>query len=102
MATSRRRKGAENDRVDADKILRDQSKMMGETCNKYKSRQRAITPGPFTVFCRGCGVCEAFEMMPIAESPLTAFRMFAHRAWRTDDHEVLRHFEEDGIWNDCI
>jgi hypothetical protein len=78
-----RRTGQKKDaaKVEAMKELSDQTLLLGATCHKYKTRYRALTPGLFTVFCAGCGMCEAFEMMPCAESPLTAFRMFAHRAW---------------------
>jgi hypothetical protein len=67
MDSSRRRKAGQEQKCEAAEILRKQSERMGQTCNKYKTRQRALTPGLFTVFCGGCGVCEAFEMMPIAE-----------------------------------
>jgi len=77
------KKNAERD--EAMRELSEQTLKLGATCHKYKTRYRALTPGLFTVFCAGCGMCEAFELMPCAESPLTAFRMFAHRAWTPTD-----------------
>jgi hypothetical protein len=68
-------------RDEAMKGLSEQTLKLGARCHKYKTRYRALTLGLFTVFCAGCGMCKAFEMMPCAESPLTAFRMFAHWAW---------------------
>jgi len=82
--------------------LRTESERLGKTCNKYKTRQRALTPGLFTVFCGGCGVCLSFEMMPVCESPVTAFRTFAHRAWRRDDFATFQEFTDTGKWNDSI
>ena len=103
--TSRRNKetNKQNDaREEAMHLLRVQSERMGATCNKYKAKHRALTPGLFTVFCGSCGVCEAVELMPSFESPATAFRMFAHRAWRSDDYLVKRDHEELNIWADCM
>jgi hypothetical protein len=57
---------------------------------------------PFTVFCGSCGVCEYVELMPRFESPVIAFRVFAHRAWREDDHRVIKQFEKYGLWDDCM
>lgn len=82
--------------------LTSQSGTVGVTCNKYKTKHRALTPGIFTVFCAGCGMCEAFEIMMCAESPLTPFRMFAHRAWRKSDFDALKKFQGDGVWQDCV
>jgi hypothetical protein len=102
MSQTRRTKKQSVEREEAVHLLRVQSERMGATCNKYKARQRALTPGLFTVFCGSCGVCEAVELMPAFESPVTAFRMFAHRAWRADDYLVLAQYEEFGVWADCV
>jgi hypothetical protein len=54
---------------------------MGTACTKKQPRHRALTPGMFTIFCAGCGICVLFEMMDHAECPLTPFKIFAHRDW---------------------
>jgi len=102
MSGSSRRKTKKNETKAAREELRRQSEMMGQTCNKYKTKQRALTPGMFTVFCGGCGVCVAFEMMPIFESPVTAFKTFLHRAWTIEDFETLTIYEATEEWNDHI
>jgi hypothetical protein len=102
MSSTRRRNKQSQERDEALHLLRVQSERMGATCNKYKTRQRALTPGLFTVFCGSCGVCEAVELMPVFESPVTAFRMFAHRAWRADDYDVIAQYEMHSIWADCM
>lgn len=102
MSQSRRTNKQSSAKLEAQRLLREQSQRMGATCNKYKTKQRALTPGLFTVFCGRCCVCEAVELMPRFESPITAFRMFAHRAWRTDDHAVLDFYREKAVWLDCM
>jgi hypothetical protein len=87
--------------------LKEELDQMGHTCNKYKSSQRALTPGIFTVFCGGCGVCEGFEIMPVAESPLTAFHVFANRSWNSHDETTLKNSRgqttfNTGAWVDCL
>ena len=34
------------------------------------------------------------------ESPATAFRMFAHRAWTRQDFETFRRWRSEGVWKD--
>jgi hypothetical protein len=102
MSQSRRTNKQSSAKAEAQRLLREQSQRMGATCNKYKTKQGALTPGLFTVFCGRCCVCEAVELMPRFESPVTAFKMFAHRAWRTDDHAVLNFHRDSGIWLDCM
>jgi hypothetical protein len=77
----------------------EQAKSLGG-CTKFKTSHRALTPGIFTVFCGGCGVCELFELMDHAECPLTPFRIFAHRAWRPKDLEA--HDTTEDAWLDSI
>jgi hypothetical protein len=98
----RTRRAAKQERASVLEELRKQAAITGVTCNKYKTKHRALTPGLFTVFCGGCGICEAFEMMPDAESPLTAFRMFAHRAWVSQEHEAYKLWKETGVWTDPV
>lgn len=74
--------------------------LMGCTCNKYKSKVRSLTPGLFTVYCGGCGVCELFELLPEAESPVTVFRTFAHRAWTVQELAAYEKWKNDGEWID--
>ena len=74
--------------------------LLGETCNKHKTTHRALLPGMFTVFCVGCGMCEGFEIMPVAESPMTAFHIFTQRAWTDQDYTVLQTYRDLGIWYD--
>lgn len=102
MAQNRRTSKRAAARAEAQQLLRVQSEKMGATCNKYKARTSALTPGLFTVFCGSCGVCEYVELMPRFESPVTAFRVFAHRAWRGDDHRVIQNWKQSGIWDDCM
>jgi hypothetical protein len=87
---------------EASRILAEQSQRMGVTCNKNKEKHRALTPGLEITNCGGCGACEAFDLMPFAESPVTAFRMFAHRAWRESDRKAKKKWEEEGVWEDCL
>lgn len=61
--------------------LKEQSRAMGVACTKKPTKHRALTPGIFTIFCSGCGMCVLFEMMDHAECPLTPFKIFAHRDW---------------------
>ena len=102
MSQTRRESKRNEDRKSAQDILRQQSERFGANCNKYKARTRALTPGLFTVFCGSCGVCEYLELMPRFESPVIAFRVFGHRAWREDDHLVMKQFDKFGLWDDCI
>jgi hypothetical protein len=81
QANARYQKDKTAAREEALKELRELALKTGMTCNKHKTRHRALTAGLFTVFCLGCGVCEAFEMMRCSESPRTPFRMFAQRKW---------------------
>jgi len=81
------------------------SQSMGVTCNKYKDRASSrISPGLFTVFCAGCCVCVAFELMACVESPQTAFNIFALRAFT--DAELAAHtaYLHGGEWKDpaCV
>ena len=91
-----------NAKLQAKQELHNELGEMGHTCNKHKTSQRSLTPGIFTVFCGGCGVCEGFEMMPVAESPLTAFHVFANRAWHSNDHVAAKFYEDNNVWFDCI
>ena len=102
MSQTRRTSKRCAERESAQHLLRVQSEKFGANCNKYKARTRALTPGLFTVFCGSCGVCEYVELMPRFESPVIAFRVFAHRAWREDDHRVMKQFETYGLWDDCM
>lgn len=102
MSQTRRRNMRDAVKAEAQHLLRVQSERFGANCNKYKVRTRALTPGLFTVFCGPCGVCEYVELMPRFESPVIAFRVFAHRAWREDDHSVIKQFEEHALWDDCM
>ena len=86
----------------AERELHAELDLMGHTCNQYKTSQRALTPGLFTVFCGGCGVCEGFEIMPAAESPLTAFHVFANRSWNSHDERTLQQYLDMGVWLDCL
>lgn len=85
IQNEKRRNIKQSERAQADKeatdLLVEQHKLRGVTCVKYKTRYRSLSPGLFTVFCLGCGICEAWEMMKCAESPATFFRMLAHRFW---------------------
>lgn len=74
----------------------------GSTCHKHKSSNHGLVPGIFTVFCGGCGACEGFEIMPIAESPATAFQIFAQRAWVTADFSKHQWHQSHGIWADLM
>jgi len=102
MSQTRRTNKRQADKAQAQHLLRVQSERFGANCNKYKARTRALTPGLFTVFCGSCGVCEYVELMPRFESPVIAFRVFAHRAWTEDDHSVMEHFEKYSLWDDCM
>jgi hypothetical protein len=102
VSKKRSRVVAKEDRTRVLDELRKQAEITGMGCNKYKTKHRALTPGLFTVFCGGCGICEAFEMMPDAESPLTAFRMFAHRAWVTQEHNAYTTWKRIGVWDDPV
>lgn len=99
---SRRRvdKTKDEEKAAAVQTLSEEVKHTGVTCNKYKERHSALTPGLFTVFCLHCKLCVAFELMENTESPGTAFRMFAHRAWTCQDFKILRRWKQDGIWED--
>jgi hypothetical protein len=102
MSQTRRTNKRRADKAQAQHLLRVQSERFGANCNKYKVRTRALTPGLFTVFCGSCGVCEYVELMPRFESPVIAFRVFAHRAWREDDYSVIKQFKEYALWDDCM
>lgn len=82
--------------------LMEESERMGALCNKYKSKKRSLSPGLFTVYCGGCGICEFFELLPEAESPLTVFRTFAHRAWTTQELEAYKTWQNTGTWIDPV
>lgn len=82
--------------------LKMESERMGLTCNKYKEKSSKLTPGLFTVFCLGCSVCVGFELMDDPESPLTAFKIFAHRAWTKADFETREKWLRYGEWNDTV
>lgn len=43
-----------------------------------------------------------FEMMPSAESPLTAFRWFTQRRFAEKDKAVCDMWDEDGVWLDYV
>ena len=58
------------------------------------------SPGLFTVFCLHCKICVAWELMEDTESPATAFRMFALRAWTRQDFETLRRWRSKSVWQD--
>ena len=93
-------KTKDEEKAAAVQTLSEEVKRTGVTCNKYKERHSALTPGLFTVFCLHCKLCVAFELMENTESPGTAFRMFAHRAWTCQDFKILRRWKQDGIWED--
>lgn len=102
-ATNKRRELQEMEaKAAADKALQDDVKKMGNTCNKFKTTRHVLLPGIFTVFCAGCGMCEGFEMMPVAESPMTAFHVFAHRAWTCKDDEVFLNKIINNTWEDFV
>lgn len=96
-------------RKDADKAeqklldeLMEECEIMGFLCNKYKSKKRSLSPGLFTVYCGGCGICEFFELLPEAESPLTVFRTFVHRAWTSQELEAYETWRNTGTWIDPV
>eukprot|EP00802_Teleaulax_amphioxeia_P015359 Tamp_15449.p1 GENE.Tamp_15449~~Tamp_15449.p1 ORF type:complete len:422 (-),score=23.08 Tamp_15449:110-1375(-) len=99
---SRRRadKTKQDDTAAAIRALSEEVKRTGVTCNKYKERHSVLTPGLFTVFCLHCKMCVAFELMENTESPATAFRMFSHRAWTTQDFRQWRRWKSEKIWED--
>ena len=90
----------DKERKEAMRTLREETKRTGVTCNKYKEKNCALTPGLFTVFCLHCKICVAWELMEDTESPATAFRMFAHRAWTRQDFETFRRWRSEGVWKD--
>jgi hypothetical protein len=95
-----RKKVHQDEREHLDKLVKE-CEIMGSTCNKYKAKVRSLTPGLFTVYCGGCGVCEYFELLEEAESPATVFRTFVHRAWTDPELEAYRKWEKgEGEWVD--
>jgi len=90
----------DKERKEAMRTLREETKRTGVTCNKYKEKNCALTPGLFTVFCLHCKICVAWELMEDTESPATAFRMFAHRAWTRQDFETFKRWRSEGVWKD--
>jgi hypothetical protein len=89
-------------RVEALKVLDEQAKSLGTSCTKFRTSHRALTPGLFTVFCAGCGVCECLEMMDHSECPLVPFRELAHRAWRPADFHAVEELKRTGVWKDSL
>jgi hypothetical protein len=89
-------------RVEALKVLDEQAKSLGTSCTKFRTSHRALTPGLFTVFCAGCGVCECLEMMDHSECPLVPFRELAHRAWRPADFVAREVLRQTGVWKDSL
>lgn len=79
-----------------------ESDLMGSTCNKYKSKVRSLTAGLFTVYCGGCGICELFELLPEAESTITVFETFAHRAWTPQELSAYQVWKKGGVWTDPV
>jgi hypothetical protein len=96
----RRKNVKDKERAEAMRTLREETKRTGVTWNKYKERNSALTPGLFTVFCLHCKICVAWELMEDTESPATAFRMFAHRAWTRQDFETCRRWRSESVWQD--
>ena len=96
----RRTNVKDKEREEAMRTLREETKRTGVTCNKYKEKNCALTPGLFTVFCLHCKICVAWELMEDTESPATAFRMFALRAWTRQDFETLRRWRSKSVWQD--
>ena len=94
------RKDASRDEQKLLEQLMIECERMGTLCNKYKSKQRSLSPGLFTVYCGGCGICELFELLPEAESPVTVFRTFVHRAWTAQEVEAYKKWRETGEWID--
>lgn len=104
LLAERSKKSSRRDASREEQILLEQLMMecerMGTLCNKYKSKQRSLSPGLFTVYCGGCGICELFELLPEAESPVTVFRTFVHRAWTAQEVEAYKKWQETGKWID--
>jgi hypothetical protein len=96
----RRTNVKDKEREEVMRTLREETKRTGVTCNKYKEKNCALTPGLFTVFCLHCKICVAWELMEDTESPATAFRMFALRAWTRQDFETLRRWRSKSVWKD--
>jgi hypothetical protein len=95
-----RKKVRQEEREHLDKLV-EECEILGSTCNKYKSKVRSLTPGLFTVYCGGCGICEYFELLEEAESPATVFRTFVHRAWTDPELEAYRKWKQgEGEWVD--
>jgi hypothetical protein len=103
VGTVRRHQVHSQEREEVIQTLRDETKRTGVTCNKYKERHSVLTPGLFTVFCLHCKMCVAWELMEDSESPATAFRMFAHRAWTRQDFQMWRRWKSEQVWEDpCV
>lgn len=100
MDASRRSSAKTQANDDCTDELRDRSVNMGLTCNKYKDRQGSITPGLFTFFCAKCGICLGFELFDSVESPSSAFKVFALRAWTKGDVLTMDRHKDDGVWVD--
>lgn len=84
------------------KQRKEDAESYGITCRKHTCSNHGLVPGMFTVFCGGCGACEGFEIMPIAESPATAFQIFTQRAWVDADYVKQEWYNADKIWADII
>jgi hypothetical protein len=96
----RRQHDKEKERAEVTLTLREETTRTGATCNKYKERNSALTPGLFTVFCLHCKICVAWELMENTEFPATVFRMIVHRAWTRQIFQIWRRWRTESVRED--